>query len=123
MSKTLTKEMTKEKVAVKTILVSQPAPTQDSSPYFDLIKKMNVKIDFRSFIHVQGVEATEFRKERIKLSDYQSVILTSKNEVDHFFRIALFFLLLSAYSPMQRTRKTALAPYSCVKLSDNRGDW
>lgn len=72
---------------VKTILVSQPKPEGDKSPYFELAKKCNVKIDFRPFIHVEGIPAGEFRKDRVNISDHTAVILTSRNAVDHFFRI------------------------------------
>lgn len=72
---------------VKSILVSQPKPESDKSPYFDLAKKCNVKIDFRPFIHVEGIPAADFRKDRINLAEHTAVILTSKNAVDHFFRI------------------------------------
>lgn len=73
---------------VKTILVTQPKPETEKSPYFELAKKMNVKIDFRPFIHVEGISVNDFRKDRVNVPDYPSVILTSKNAVDHFFRIA-----------------------------------
>ncbi len=72
---------------VKSILVSQPKPETDKSPYFDLAKKCNVKIDFRPFIHVEGISAADFRKDRINIAEHTAVILTSKNAVDHFFRI------------------------------------
>ena len=72
---------------VKTILVTQPKPETDKSPYFDLAKKCNVKIDFRSFIHVEGISAKEFRKERINILDHTAIILTSRNAVDNFFRL------------------------------------
>jgi uroporphyrinogen-III synthase len=72
---------------VKSILVTQPKPESDKSPYYDLGKKHNIKIDFRSFIHVEGVGGKEFRQERINLSDYSAVIMTSRNSVDHFFRL------------------------------------
>ena len=72
---------------VKSILVTLPKPDSDKSPYFDLAKKYNLKIDFRSFIHVEGVPGIEFRKEKINLADFTAVIFTSKNSADHFFRI------------------------------------
>lgn len=72
---------------VKTILVSQPEP-KENSPYFDLSEKQKVKIDFRSFIHVEGISVKEVRAQKIDLNDYSAVILTSRNAVDHFFRIA-----------------------------------
>ncbi|NQV76278.1 MAG: uroporphyrinogen-III synthase [Bacteroidetes bacterium] len=73
---------------VKSILVTLTKPDSEKSPYFDLAKKYNLKIDFRSFIHVEGVPAKEFRKEKINLADFTAVIFTSKNAVDHFFRIS-----------------------------------
>ncbi|WP_067144828.1 uroporphyrinogen-III synthase [Pseudotamlana agarivorans] len=73
---------------VKTILVSQPEPKIENSPYFDLQQKQRVKIDFRPFIHVEGVSAKEIRQQKIDLKNYTAIILTSRNAVDHFFRIA-----------------------------------
>ncbi len=72
---------------VKRILVSQPKPSTEKSPYFDLAEKHNLKIDFRPFIEVKGVETKEFRKDRINILDYTAVVFTSKTAVDHFFRI------------------------------------
>jgi uroporphyrinogen-III synthase len=75
-------------VGVKTILVSQPKPEGTKSPYFDLAEKYNLKIDFRSFIHVEGIGAQEFRAQKVELDKHTGIILTSKNAVDHYFRIA-----------------------------------
>ena len=72
---------------VKTILVSQPKPESDKSPYFSLAKKCNVKIDFRPFIHVEGLTAKEFRQQKISILSHNAVIFTSKNSMDHFFRM------------------------------------
>jgi len=76
------------KKKIKTILVSQPKPESDKSPYFDLGKKNKLKIDFRPFIHVEGLTAQEFRKQRIQILDHTAIIFTSRNAVDHFFRLA-----------------------------------
>lgn len=73
---------------VKTILVSQPEPKVENSPYFDLINRQKVKIDFIPFIHVEGVNGKEVRNQKVDLNDYTAIILTSRNAVDHFFRIA-----------------------------------
>ena len=73
---------------VKTILVSQPAPKTETSPYFDLSDKQKVKIDFRSFIHVEVISVKEVRAEKLDLTEFTAIILTSRNAVDHFFRIA-----------------------------------
>ena len=75
-------------MGVKTILVSQPKPEGTKSPYFDLAEKYSLKIDFRSFIHVEGIGAQEFRTQKVELDKHTGVILTSKNAVDHYFRIA-----------------------------------
>ena len=73
---------------VQSILVSQPEPDDAKSPYGELASKYKLKIDFRSFIHVEGVDIKEFRKQKINIPDYTAVILTSKNAVDHYFRDA-----------------------------------
>jgi len=73
---------------VKTILISQPEPVNENSPYTRLREKHNLKIDFRPFIHVEGVNAKDVRRQKIDFADYTSVILTSRNSVDHFFRLA-----------------------------------
>uniref|UniRef100_UPI004048B0A8 uroporphyrinogen-III synthase n=1 Tax=Polaribacter sp. TaxID=1920175 RepID=UPI004048B0A8 len=73
---------------VKTILVSQPEPKTDASPYFELSEKQKVKIDFRSFIHVEGLEVKEVRAQKIDLSKFTAIVLTSRNAVDNFFRVA-----------------------------------
>ncbi|MGO1597282.1 MAG: uroporphyrinogen-III synthase [Sphingobacterium sp.] len=72
---------------VKSILVTLPRPENDKSPYFALAEKYNLKLDFRGFIHVEGVPAKEVRKEKINFSDFSAIIFTSKNAVDHFFRV------------------------------------
>jgi uroporphyrinogen-III synthase len=73
---------------VKTILVSQPEPKVENSPYFDLVDRQKVRIDFIPFIHVEGVSGKDVRTQKIDLTQYTAIILTSRNSVDHFFRIA-----------------------------------
>ena len=70
---------------VKTILVSQPKP--EKSPYYELEKKYGLQIDWRPFIHVEGVNAKDFRKYRIRPDEFTAIIFTSKNAIDHFFRL------------------------------------
>jgi uroporphyrinogen-III synthase len=72
---------------VRSILISQPEPSTEKSPYLELADKFKVKIDFRPFIHVEGVPAKEFRQERVNILEHTAVILTSRNAVDHFFRM------------------------------------
>jgi uroporphyrinogen-III synthase len=71
----------------KTILVTQPAPTDDKNPYADLAKKFSLKIEFRPFIKIEAVPGQEFRQERINVLDHSAIVLTSRNAVDHFFRM------------------------------------
>ncbi|MCB0790739.1 MAG: uroporphyrinogen-III synthase [Flavobacteriales bacterium] len=73
---------------IKSILVSQPEPSDVKSPYHELAKKYALKIDFKPFIKVEGVDAQDFRQERINILDHSAVIFTSRNAVDHFFRMA-----------------------------------
>ncbi len=63
---------------IKKILVSQPEPENKKSPYFDLADKHNLKIDFRPFIHIEGISTREFRNEKVDISQHTAVIFTSK---------------------------------------------
>ncbi len=72
---------------VKKVLIAQPPPEGIKSPYFDLAKKHNVAIDFYPFIVVEGIAAKDFRKQKIDIAFYSAVIFTSRNAIDHFFRI------------------------------------
>lgn len=73
---------------IKRILVSQPKPANEKSPFFDLAKKNDLTIDFRPFIHVEGILVKEFRMQKVNILDHTAVIFTSRTAVDHFFRIA-----------------------------------
>jgi len=73
---------------VKTILVSQPEPKLENSPYAKLIEKEKLTVDFRPFIHVEGVDSKTVRQQKIDLSKFTAIILTSRNAVDHYFRLA-----------------------------------
>ena len=72
---------------VKSILVSQPRPQDENSPYFKLAEKYNIKVDFRPFIQVESVPLKDFRKQKIDILNHTAVIFTSRNAVDNFFRI------------------------------------
>ena len=74
---------------IKSILVSQPQPTDVSkTPYGEIMKKYGVNITFEKFIKLEGVTASELRHEHIKLPEYTAIILSSRNAIDHFFRVA-----------------------------------
>jgi len=72
---------------IKSILITQPKPEGDKSPYFDLAKKHSLKLDFHPFIVVEGIPSKEFRKQKIDIAQFTAVIFTSRNAIDHFFRI------------------------------------
>lgn len=72
---------------IKKVVISQPEPQNEKSPYMELSQKYGLKIDFRPFIHVEGVTSKEFRQQKINILDHSAVIFTSKTAVDHFFRI------------------------------------
>lgn len=72
---------------IKKVLVSQPKPQTEKSPYYDLAAKYNFKIDFRPFIKVEGLSLKEFRAQRIEITDFTAIIFTARTAVDHFFRL------------------------------------
>ena len=69
-------------------MVSQPKPSGNKSPYFGLAERYNLKIDFRPFIQINPTDVRQFRKQKINILDFTAVIFTSRNAVDHFFRLA-----------------------------------
>lgn len=72
---------------VKSILISQPEPTDKRSPFYDLQDKFKVRVDFRQFIQVEGVSSKEFRKQKIEILEHSAIIMTSRTAIEHFFRI------------------------------------
>lgn len=72
--------------SLKRILISQPRPESEKSPYFDLEKKHKVELVFHPFIKLEGIPARDFRKQKIDIAQYTAVIFTSRNAIDHFFR-------------------------------------
>ncbi|WKN33643.1 uroporphyrinogen-III synthase [Porifericola rhodea] len=72
---------------VESILVSQPEPQNEKSPYYDLAQKYNIKVDFRPFIEVKPVNVKDFRKQKVDILDHTAIIFTSRNAIDHFFSI------------------------------------
>ncbi|MBP7731682.1 MAG: uroporphyrinogen-III synthase [Bacteroidales bacterium] len=72
---------------IKKILVSQPDPQNPKSPYYELAKKYNLKIDFKPFVQIEGVSAKDFRQQKINILDFTAVIFTCKTAIDHYFRI------------------------------------
>lgn len=72
---------------IKKILVSQPQPATEKSPYFEIEKKFGVKCVFRPFIRVEGISAKEFRQQKIAIQDYSAVVFTARTAIDHYFRL------------------------------------
>lgn len=72
---------------IKKVLVSQPKPTSEKSPYYDIAEKHGVKIDFRPFIKVESLTAKEFRQQKVSILDHTAVIFTSRHAIDYFFQL------------------------------------
>ena len=87
MSKNGSKQALNSKTARK-ILISQPKPESERSPYFDLERKHNVELVFHPFIVLEGIPARDFRKQKIDVQQYSGIIFTSRNAIDHFFRMS-----------------------------------
>lgn len=73
--------------SIKKVLITQPKPEGDKSPYFDLARKHDIELHFHPFIIVEGIPSKEFRKQKIDIANYTAVVFTSRNAIDHFFRI------------------------------------
>jgi len=72
--------------SIQKILITQPRPESDKSPYFELTRKYDVALEFQPFIRLEGIPAREFRKQKIEIPNYTGVVFTSRNAIDHFFR-------------------------------------
>ena len=72
---------------VKKILVSQPKPSSEKSPYYDIARDFNVELVFRPFIKVEGITQQEFRKQKINIQEYTAIVFTSRHAIDHFFQL------------------------------------
>ncbi len=73
---------------IKKILVSQPKPTSDKSPYYDIEREYGVRCVFRPFFKVEGLSVKEFRQQKINILDYSAIVFTSRHAIDHFFTLA-----------------------------------
>lgn len=73
---------------IKKILVSQPKPTGEKSPYFDLAARFNLDLVFRPFIKVEGLTSKEFRQQKVSILDYTAVVFTSRHAIDNYFTLA-----------------------------------
>lgn len=80
-------EVVQQEHKINSILITQPRPDTDKSPYFELAKKYDLKLEFHPFIRVEGLSGKEFRKQRIDINEFTAIIFNSRNAVDHFFRI------------------------------------
>ncbi len=94
---------------VETVLISQPEPTR--SPYFKLEEKYGIQVDWRQFIHEEPVPSREFRKTRIRPDDFDSIIFTSRNSIDHFFRICEDFRIKMSKETKYFCLSQAIANY------------
>lgn len=87
MAKAKSSKKKTEEVKVNKVLITQPKPQTDKSPYFDLAKKYGLELEFHPFIKVEGVSGKDFRKQKVDVSSYTAVVFTSRKAIDHFFRI------------------------------------
>ncbi|RYD58230.1 MAG: uroporphyrinogen-III synthase [Sphingobacteriales bacterium] len=85
--RTQSKGTEKKEVKVNTVLITQPKPDTDKSPYYELAKKYDLSLQFHPFIRVEGLSGKDFRKQRIDITEHTAIIFTSRNAIDHFFRI------------------------------------
>ena len=72
---------------IKKVLVSQPKPASDKSPYYDIAEKYGVEIVFRPFIKVESLSAKEFRQQKVSILDHTAIVFTSRHAIDHFFTL------------------------------------
>lgn len=86
-SERATKTGGKKEHPINRVLITQPKPVTDKSPYFDLAKKYGLEIDFHPFIRVDGIEGKEFRKQKIDVGEYTAIVFASRKAIDNFFRI------------------------------------
>jgi uroporphyrinogen-III synthase len=87
MTKVAAKKVSTPAKEIHKILITQARPESEKSPYFDIARKYNVHLDFQPFIRVEGMPAKDFRKQKIDIPSYSAVIFTSRNAIDHFFRL------------------------------------
>lgn len=87
MSKSGEKKAGDKAKAIQKILVTQPRPESEKSPYYELARKYNVELDFHPFIQLEGIPARDFRKQKIDIQNFTGIIFTSRNAIDHFFRM------------------------------------
>lgn len=73
---------------MKKILVSQPKPSSEKSPYYDIAERFGVEMIFRPFIKVEGLTAKEFRQQKVSILDHTAIVFTSRHAIDHFFTLA-----------------------------------
>jgi uroporphyrinogen-III synthase len=111
---------------VKSILVSQPKPTEANSPYLLLAEKYKLKIDFRQFIKVEPVPPKEFRKQKIDILKHTAIIFTSRNAIDHFFAICKdfkieIFLYFRSNGPLPSEVHCDSQAQTICRTQDRRG--
>ena len=73
---------------IKKILVSQPRPTSEKSPYFDIASRFGVELVFRPFIKIEGLTPREFRQQKVSILEHTAIVFTSRHAIDNFFTLA-----------------------------------
>ena len=115
----------------KKVLITQPRPESDKSPYFELCRKYNVELEFHPFIRLEPIAAKEFRKQKIDIQTHTAVIFTSRNAIDHFFRMCdemrvsvsqdtKYFCITEAVDLEGNEQKSFPLKGECFRLKDVR---
>src|SRR5436190_23686232 len=86
MNKTVVSKTLVQHKEIKKILVTQPKPESDKSPWYELTRKYSVELEFQPFIRLEAINAKEFRRQKIEIQNYTGVVFTSRNAIDHYFR-------------------------------------
>ena len=118
---------------VKKILISQPKPTSDKSPYFDIEREYGVNLVFRPFVQVEGITSKEFRQQKVSIPNYTAIVFTSRHAIDHFFKLAkelrvqyrkrkVFFGTTGKMEDLLPTMAKHKQEKYLVPLSDNHND-
>lgn len=72
---------------IKKVLISQPEPSTQSSPYYKIAEKYGLKLDFRQLIKVEGLDSKEFRQQKVNIAEHSAIVFTSRTAIDHYFRL------------------------------------
>ena len=108
---------------IKKLLVSQPKPASEKSPYFDIAEKYGVEIDFRPFIKVEPLSSKEFRQQKISILDHTAVVFTARTAIDHFFHLCEELRVAIPETMKYFCMTEAIAVYLQKYILDRQESW